>query len=62
MAFRLTGLDLAAPDRLAKWQQSVVDNLLYQPGVWFLINLAVAAAMCKLVLCVVTRIESKSVG
>lgn len=59
---RLTALDLAAPDDLAEWQKTVVTNFVWRPGVWFMVNIAVACIICWLVLYVTGRIERKSTG
>jgi hypothetical protein len=46
---RLTGLDLAAPNELASWQQTLVEELVWRPGVWFVVNILAAALVCKTV-------------
>ena len=59
---RFTGLDLAAPPELAAWQQSVVETFVWQPGVWFLLNLGAALVVCQLVLYMMLRLEKRAVG
>lgn len=67
---RFTALDLSvyvdmSVENMAQtpeWQRGIVRQLIWQPGVWFLVNVAVAALLIKSVHWWMARMEAKSTG
>ena len=67
---RVTALDLSVFVDMStanmagtpEWQRSIVTNLIYQPGMWFLVNMIAAAVLIVIVGKYMAWLESKANG